>query len=118
MRGVRRKPEPALAGAASAAAAVVEPPNDTPVDPAAAAFFDVDNTVVRGALLFHLARGLYARKFFSNRDIARWTWQQAKFRLVGNEDLDHVAESRESALAFIRGRSVEELAGIFEEIYE
>jgi len=41
-------------------------------DPTAAAFFDVDNTVVRGASIFHLARGLYARHFFTNRDIARF----------------------------------------------
>jgi HAD superfamily hydrolase (TIGR01490 family) len=118
MRAVRRTPQSAVAGAASAAAAVVDAPPDVATDPTAAAFFDVDNTVVRGASIFHLARGLYARQFFSNRDLARWTWQQAKFRLLGNEDLDHVAESRESALAFIRGRSVRELAQIGEEVYE
>jgi HAD superfamily hydrolase (TIGR01490 family) len=113
-----RRSDPVAAGQAAAAAAVVEPPLDGPVDPHAAAFFDVDNTILRGASLYHLARGLYERKYFSNRDIARWAWQQSKFRLLGSEDLDHVAESREAALAFIRGRSVDELARIGEEVYE
>ena len=39
---------PAAAGAASAAAAVVEHPPPVP-DPSAGAFFDVDNTLMRGA---------------------------------------------------------------------
>ncbi|HET8915919.1 MAG TPA: hypothetical protein VFM91_09455, partial [Propionibacteriaceae bacterium] len=30
-------------------------------DPTAAAFFDLDNTVIQGASLFHLAKGLYRR---------------------------------------------------------
>jgi hypothetical protein len=28
-------------------------------DPQAAAFFDLDNTVIQGASMFHLAKGLY-----------------------------------------------------------
>jgi HAD superfamily hydrolase (TIGR01490 family) len=125
MRRRRRTTDPVVAGAAAAALATVDPPEQTVLtgpsvtaDPHAAAFFDVDNTVVRGASIFHLARGLYQREFFSNRDIARWAVQQAKFRLIGSEDLDHVEESREAALAFIRGRSVEELAAIGEEVYQ
>src|SRR3546814_5823695 len=35
---------------------------DLPVDPAAAAFFDVDNTVMQGASIFHFARGLHRRE--------------------------------------------------------
>ena len=35
-------------------------PDDTRV----AAFFDVDNTIIRGASAFHLAVGLYRRGFF------------------------------------------------------
>ena len=44
---------------------------------AAAAFFDLDNTVMQGAALFHFGRGLYKRKFFHKRDLARFAWQQA-----------------------------------------
>ena len=36
-------------------------------DPTAAAFFDLDNTVIQGASLFQLAKGLYRRGFFPPR---------------------------------------------------
>ena len=52
-------------------------------DPTAAAFFDVDNTIMQGACIFHLARGLHRRKFFTTRDILGAAWKQAYFRLVG-----------------------------------
>ena len=59
-----------VAGAASAAAAEVEGPPAVDADPTAAAFFDVDNTMMMGASLFWFARGLAARKYFSTRDMA------------------------------------------------
>ena len=46
-----------LAGEAAAAAAEVETALVTPADATSAAFFDVDNTVMQGASIFHLARG-------------------------------------------------------------
>jgi HAD superfamily hydrolase (TIGR01490 family) len=107
-----------LAGEAAASAAEVESSLSTPPDPAAAAFFDVDNTVMQGASLFHLARGLYRRDFFSTREILRAAWKQLYFRAVGVEDPEHVAEARASALEFIRGHRVEELQSLGEEIFE
>ncbi len=107
-----------LAGEAAAAAAEVESSLDTPPDPTAAAFFDVDNTVMQGASLFHLARGLYRRKFFTTREILGAAWKQLYFRAVGVEDPEHVAEARASALAFIKGHRVEELQSLVEEIFE
>ena len=47
----------ALAGEAAAAAAEVESSLQMPPDPQVAAFFDVDNTIMQGASIFHLARG-------------------------------------------------------------
>jgi HAD superfamily hydrolase (TIGR01490 family) len=88
-----------------------------PPDRTAAAFFDVDNTVVRGASIFHLARGLYRRKFFTVRDIGRMAWQQAKFVALG-ENLEEIHKIRESALSFVAGHSVAELAAIGEEVYD
>ena len=90
----------------------------TPADETAAAFFDVDNTVMQGASIFHLARGLHRRKFFTTRDIAGAAWKQAYFRVVGVEDPEHVAEARASALAFIKGHSVAELESLGEEIFD
>jgi len=84
----------------------------------AAAFFDVDNTIVRGASIFHLARGLYARRFFSTRDIARMALMQLKFVVGGSEDLNDMDSAKAMALSFIDGHSVEELESVGEEIFD
>jgi HAD superfamily hydrolase (TIGR01490 family) len=107
-----------LAGEASAAAAEVERALATPADPTAAAFFDVDNTMMQGASIFHMARGLHRREFFTTKDILSAAWKQAYFRVVGVEDPEHVAKARASALSFIAGHTVEELQGLSEEIFE
>jgi HAD superfamily hydrolase (TIGR01490 family) len=105
-----------LAGEAAAAAA--EFALSAPPDRTAAAFFDVDNTVMQGASIFHLARGLHRREFLTTRDIARAAGQQAHFRLIGVEDPEHVAQARASALAFIAGHKVEDLLSLSEEIFD
>jgi HAD superfamily hydrolase (TIGR01490 family) len=107
-----------VAGAASAAAAEVAAPPAVRPDPNAAAFFDVDNTMMMGASLFWFARGLAARKFFTTRDLASFVWQQAKFRIAGNESADDMHTIRENALAFVAGREVAEIVQHSEEIYD
>ncbi len=89
-----------------------------PVPPLrAAAFFDVDNTIMRGASLFHLARGLYRRRFFTARDILRFARHHLRFRWLG-ENLDHLAHVRELALGFVAGHSVSELTRVGEEVFD
>lgn len=107
-----------LAGQASAAVAEVERSLAGPPDTTSAAFFDVDNTLMQGASIFHLARGLHRRDFFTTSDIVKAAYQQLYFRVVGVEDPDHVAEARASALAFIAGHSVEELKAVGREIFD
>jgi HAD superfamily hydrolase (TIGR01490 family) len=107
-----------LAGEAAASAAEVESALMQPQDPEVAAFFDVDNTVMQGASIFHFARGLHRRKFFTTGEILSAAWKQAYFRVVGVEDPDHVAEARASALGFIAGHTVAELQELGEEIFE
>jgi HAD superfamily hydrolase (TIGR01490 family) len=107
-----------LAGEAAAASAEVESALDVPQDPTAAAFFDVDNTVMQGASIFHLARGLHRRQFFTTREILGAAWKQTYFRVVGVEDPQHVADARNSALAFIAGHTVAELEAVGEEIFD
>ncbi|MEU3282028.1 HAD family hydrolase [Streptomyces antibioticus] len=87
-------------------------------DALAAAFFDLDNTVMQGAALFHFGRGLYKRKFFETRDLVRFAWQQAWFRLAGIEDPEHMQDARDSALSIVQGHRVAELMSIGEEIYD
>ena len=82
---------------------LIEEALQTPPDPTAAAFFDVDNTIMQGASIFHLARGLHRRKFFTSKDIIKAAWDQAYFRVVGVENPDTVDSARTSALRFIAG---------------
>lgn len=97
-----------------------EPEPEFPVagDDLAAAFFDLDNTVMQGAAIFHFGRGLYKREFFQRRELARFAWQQAWFRLAGVEDPDHMQDARDSALSIVKGHKVSELMAIGEEIYD
>ena len=104
------------AGAASAAAAAVE--NAPVADPSAAAFFDVDNTLMRGASIYHFARGLAARRLFGSREMAAMMWGQLAFRLRGAENAEHIDAARQAALAFVAGQCVDEVVALGEEIYD
>ncbi|WP_017609267.1 HAD family hydrolase [Nocardiopsis xinjiangensis] len=83
-----------------------------------AAFFDVDNTLLRGASIYHFARGLAARDLFTTRDLVRFAWGQTVFRITGNEQPEHINAARESALAFVAGHDVDDLVTLCEEIYD
>ncbi|TCJ24346.1 HAD family hydrolase [Nocardioides jejuensis] len=107
-----------LAGEASAAIAEVESALDVPFDPTAAAFFDVDNTVMQGASIFHLAKGLHKRKFFTTKDLVGAAYKQAYFRIVGVEDPEHIEKARNQGLSFIAGHTVQELREVGEEIFD
>lgn len=109
-----------VAGEASAAAAVAAGgPADVPqTDLTAAAFFDVDNTMMVGASIFHFARGLAARKFFTTADLAGFAWQQLKFRIGGRESTYSTTTGRDTALSFVAGRQVAEITELGEEIYD
>jgi HAD superfamily hydrolase (TIGR01490 family) len=112
--------DPAAAEAAAAAEQNAEAAGREPQvapDPNAAAFFDVDNTMMIGASIFHFAKGLAARDFFSWRDLARFTARQARLRLSG-ENHAHMHRSRDSALAFVAGKKVDEIVALGEEIYD
>ena len=107
-----------LAGAASAAAAEVEDCLGVPLDPTAAAFFDVDNTMIRGASIYFFGKGMAGRGMITTKDILRFGWQQLAFRVRGREDLDAVAEARDKALGLVAGKSVAEIVAYGEEIYD
>jgi HAD superfamily hydrolase (TIGR01490 family) len=118
-RHARRPDSAMLAGEASAAAAEVTGPPVPPVTPdlRTAAFFDVDNTMMMGASIYHFARGMAARKFFTSRDLARFAWQQITFRISGESSQDLMA-TREAALAFVAGMKVTDIVRLGEEIYD
>ncbi|MFI0423307.1 HAD family hydrolase [Spongiactinospora sp. 9N601] len=115
-RLLRRRQEPRLAGEVAAAAAVSMPVAEP--DPTAAAFFDVDNTMMRGASIYHFARGLAGRGLFTTKDLLRFAVGQAIFRVRGNENADHITEAKETALAFVAGLKVDDVVQLGEEIYD
>ena len=107
-----------LAGAASAAAAEVEASLAVDADPTAAAFFDVDNTMIRGASIYFFGKGMAGRGLVTTGDLLRFGWQQLRFRVRGKEDLAAVAEAREKALSLVAGKSVADIVAFGEEIYD
>jgi HAD superfamily hydrolase (TIGR01490 family) len=84
----------------------------------AGAFFDVDNTLMRGASIYHFARGLAARKMFGPGDLGALAWRQVLFRIRGAEHSGHIEAARESALAFVAGHKVTDIVALCEEIYD
>jgi HAD superfamily hydrolase (TIGR01490 family) len=90
---------------------------DVPPDRTAAAFFDVDNTMMMGASIFHFAKGMASRKFFTWRDVIGFSARQARLRLRGESHGD-MHSTRDSALAFVAGKKVDEIIALGEEIYD
>ena len=81
------------------------------------AFFDVDNTLMRGTSLFHLGREAWARKIIGMREIARFAWHQRRFISVG-ENQDHLDNARDRALGLAKGRAVADITALAEHIWE
>lgn len=73
---------------------------------------------MRGSSLFHLAVGLAKRKYFRLNEISGFAAKQLKFVLSGSEDMEDMASATEAALSFVEGRSVVELEGLAEEIFD
>lgn len=82
-----------------------------------AAFFDLDNTIIRGASAFHLAVGLRRRGFFGTRDLLVFAIHQARYLMYG-EDVETIDQVRSRALSIVAGKSVAEIAAIGEEVWD
>lgn len=95
---------------AEPAPAAVPPPGE-------AAFFDVDNTLMKGASLFHVARKMYQKKAFTLRDAAGFAWKQAKFIFRG-ENMNDVHSIQDSAQKLAAGISVEFIRQLGQEVYD
>lgn len=106
-----------LSGQAASAAAEVEAALAPVPQPQVGAFFDVDNTIMQGASIFLLARGLIRHGFIKPRDLARFAGQQFRFRMFGEDD-GQIDEARDQALSVIAGHSVATLEELGEEIFD
>jgi HAD superfamily hydrolase (TIGR01490 family) len=107
-----------LTGAAGAAADEVEASLSVPFDPTAAAFFDVDNTIMRGASIFQLVRGLAAEGLISVPELVSAFGKQAKFVLANSEDLNDMHDATEAALAFVKDRKVADVIHVSEDVFD
>ncbi|MEY4967648.1 MAG: hypothetical protein RIQ73_347 [Actinomycetota bacterium] len=86
--------------------------------PARAAFFDVDNTLIRGSTIYFLGRGMYQRGYFTKKDISRFVLANLRFRLTGKENKEEIARFQKAATDFIGGHSVKDIEAIAQEIYD
>jgi HAD superfamily hydrolase (TIGR01490 family) len=95
------------------------PKVDNPLAPATpiVAFFDVDNTLLRGASIFHIAKAARRRGLISNRDIVRFGWHQATFLFVG-ENKRHMSSIKDRALDLLDGYSEADLVTIANEVFD
>lgn len=84
-----------------------------------AAFFDLDNTLLRGASSFLFAKAAFERKFVNRRELWRFAWQQFKF-ITRGESAKMLAHIEDRAMSLVVGQSakaLENLVGITWEDY-
>jgi HAD superfamily hydrolase (TIGR01490 family) len=86
--------------------------------PGAAAFFDIDNTMIRGSSFAALAKGMADRDYFTTSEILEFTWKQLKYVLSGRENMEDIAQATENGLAFVKGRRPEEIRQLANEVYD
>ena len=83
-----------------------------------AAFFDVDNTLIRGSSLYFLGRGMYQRGYFTKKDISRFVLANLRFRLTGKENKEEIQRFQDAATDFIGGHNVKDIEAIAQQIYD
>ena len=85
--------------------------------PRAIAFFDVDNTLMRGASLYYVGVGAWRNRLISLRDIVSFGWKQARFLAVG-ENLVHVDRVSRRGLELVIGHRRADLIRFSHEIFD
>ena len=93
----------------------LEPEN---AGPGAAAFFDIDNTIMRGSSIVALAKGMADRDYFTTSEVVDFTWKQLKYVLSGRENMDDMAQATENGLLFVKGREPREIEDMAEQAYD
>ena len=81
------------------------------------AFFDVDNTLMRGTSLFQLGREAWNKKVITWRDLFPFAWHQRRFITKG-ENEHHLKSAREKALELSAGLRQSEVVELAEGIWE
>ena len=107
-----------MTGDAGRAAAEVEASFAVPHDPTAAAFFDIDNTIMRGASIFQLVRGLASEGLISIPELVSAFGKQAKFVMANSENLEDMHDATDAALSFVQGRKVQDVLDVSEHVFD
>lgn len=81
------------------------------------AFFDVDETLVRGASAYWAAKEMFARSFFGFRDIFYAGHQTLRYVLFG-ENKGKMGDLSDRAAQLVAGTTVEEMQRMGVDIYE
>lgn len=90
---------------------------ETPSEPKkVAAFFDLDNTLLRGSSSFLFGKAAFDRKFLGRRDIYRFAWQQFRFIRRG-ESAGMMNHIEDRALGLVAGHRADELAQMVVDVY-
>lgn len=101
--------------AATVGIAALDPGN---AGPGAAAFFDIDNTIIKGSSFGALAKGMADRDYFTTSEIVEFTWKQLKYVVSGKENMDDIAQATENGLAFVKGRSPQDIRDLASEVFD
>ena len=81
-----------------------------------AAFFDVDNTLVRGSVSILFGKVAFSGGSIKRRDIWRFAWEHLRFIRRGEKN-SKMANIKDRALSLTKGHSVQELRGLIDEVY-
>ena len=82
-----------------------------------AAFFDLDNTLLRGSSSFLFGKAAFDRKFLGRRDIWRFAWQQFRFIKRG-ESAGMMKHIEDRALGLVAGHRADEMQQMVIDVYE
>ncbi len=80
------------------------------------AFFDVDNTLMRGASMYYVGRAAFRRGLISWRDVTLFAWHQFRFVAVG-ENHRHLRSARTRALGLVRGHHREDIVALTRDVF-
>ena len=82
-----------------------------------AAFFDVDNTILRGSSSFLFGKAAFQKQFFKRRDFWNFAWHQFRFIWRGEND-NMLASIKDRALALVAGHKAADLAALTDDVYD
>lgn len=78
------------------------------------AFFDLDNTLVRGSSLYYFAKHLVKEGIFTKRELAKFATAQARFIRTKTEDKRLQVLITEKALKLVAGKAQSEILNLCE----